>query len=107
RARPAGTLSEEQGSLTCEGQRVYTERPRGWGLCFRLHRDGIRTISFQSGLSAEELLDFMDVALPDSQGGPATSREDAVTALWKADLASIEYTAIAGYRIEEIGRASC
>jgi len=101
--RPAVTISVEQGSLTFEGQPVYTEPPREWGLCFRLHRDGIRTITFKSGLSAEELLDFMDVALPDSQGGPATSREDAVTELWKADLASIEYTAIAGYRIEEHG----
>jgi len=77
--RPAVTISVEQGSLTFEGQPVYTEPPREWGLCFRLHRDGIRTITFKSGLSAEELLDFMDVALPDSQGGPATSREDAVT----------------------------
>ena len=96
--RPAVTISVEQGSLTFEGQPVYTEPPREWGLCFRLHRDGIRTITFKSGLSAEELLDFMDVALPDSQGGPATSREDAVTELWKADLASIEYTAVPGFR---------
>src|SRR5256885_6839207 len=99
--RPAITISVEPGSLTFEGQAIYTEPPREWGLCFRLHRDGIRTITFKRGLVAGELLDFMDVALPDSQGGPAASREDAVTELWKADLASIEYTAIAGYRIEE------
>src|SRR3954466_7764701 len=101
--RPAVTISVEPGSLTFEGQLVYTEPPREWGLCFRLHRDGIRTITFKRGLVAGELLDFMDVALPDPQGAPATSREDAVTELWKADLASIEYTAIAGYRIEEHG----
>jgi hypothetical protein len=99
--RPAVTIGVEPGSLTFEGQPIYTEPPREWGLCFRLHRDGIRTVTFKRGLAAEDLLDFMDVALPDSQGGPAASREDAVTELWKADLASIEYTAIAGYRIEE------
>jgi len=99
--RPAITISVEPGSLNFEGQPIYTEPPREWGLCFRLHRDGIRTITFKRGLVAGELLDFMDVALPDSQGDPAASREDAVTELWKADLASIEYTAIAGYRIEE------
>jgi len=99
--RPALTIGVEPGSLTFEGQPVYTEPPREWGLCFRLHRDGIRTITFKRGLAAGELLDFMAVALPDSQGGAAASREDAVTELWKADLASIEYSAIAGYRIEE------
>jgi len=98
--RPAVTIGVEPGSLTFEGQAVYSEPPREWGLCFRLHRDGIRTITFKRGLVARDLLDFMEVALPDAQGGPA-SREDAVTELWKADLASIEYTAIAGYRIEE------
>src|SRR5437764_6034737 len=100
--RPAITISVEPGSLTFERQAVYSEPPREWGLCFRLHRDGIRTITFKRGLVARDLLDFMEVALPDAQGGPA-SREDAVTELWKADLASIEYTAIAGYRIEEHG----
>jgi len=99
--RPAVTISVEPGSLNFEGQPVYSEPPREWGLCFRLHRDGIRTVTFKRGLAAEELLDFMEVALPDTQGAPAASREDAVTELWKADLASIEYTAIAGYRIEE------
>src|SRR5256885_8257273 len=66
--RPAITISVEPGSLTFEGQAVYTEPPREWGLCFRLHRDGIRTITFKRGLVAGELLDFMDVALPDSHG---------------------------------------
>jgi hypothetical protein len=98
--KPAITIGVEPGSLTFEGQPVYVEPPREWGLCYRLHRDGIRTITFKRGLAAQELLDFVDVALPDSQGGPA-SGEDAVTQLWKADLTSIEYTAIAGYRIEE------
>jgi hypothetical protein len=99
--RSAVTIGVEPGSLTFEGQSIYAEPPREWGLCLRLHRDGIRTITFKRGLAAEDLLDFMDVALPDSQGGAPASREDAVTELWKADLASIEYTAIAGYRIEE------
>ncbi|HVI23396.1 MAG TPA: hypothetical protein VM691_07925, partial [Myxococcales bacterium] len=99
--KPAVTIGVEPGSLSFEGGAIYTEPPREWGLCFRLHRDGIRTITFKRGLTAKELLHFMRVALPDPQGAQAASREDAVTELWKADLASIEYTAIAGYRIEE------
>ncbi|MFL5390609.1 MAG: hypothetical protein ACJ79C_17905 [Myxococcales bacterium] len=99
--KPAVTIGVEPGSLSFEGGAIYTEPPREWGLCFRLHRDGIRTITFKRGLTAKELLHFMRVALPDPQGAQAASREDAVTELWKADLTSIEYTAIAGYRIEE------
>jgi hypothetical protein len=98
---PAVTIGVEPGSFLFESQPVYAEPPREWGLCFRLHRDGIRTITFKRGLSAKELLAFMEVALPDAQGSTVSSREDAVTELWKADLPSIEYTAIAGYRIEE------
>ena len=99
--KPAVTIGVEPGSLNYEGGAIYTEPPREWGLCFRLHRDGIRTITFKRGLAAKELLHFMLVALPDPQGAQTASREDAVTELWKADLTSIEYTAIAGYRIEE------
>jgi hypothetical protein len=99
--KPAVTIGVDPGSLSFEGGAIYTEPPREWGLCFRLHRDGIRTITFKRGLTAKELLHFMQVALPDPQGAQAASREDAVTELWKADLTSIEYTAIAGYRIEE------
>jgi len=99
--KPAVTIGVDPGSLSFEGGAIYTEPPREWGLCFRLHRDGIRTITFKRGLTAKELLHFMQVALPDPQGAQGASREDAVTELWKADLASIEYTAIAGYRIEE------
>jgi hypothetical protein len=99
--KPAVTIGVDPGSLTFEGGAIYTEPPREWGLCFRLHRDGIRTITFKRGLTAKELLHFVQVALPDPQDAQAASREDAVTELWKADLTSIEYTAIAGYRIQE------
>src|SRR5437764_12223445 len=47
--RPAVTISVEQASLTFKGQPVYTEPPRERGLCFRLHRAGILTMSVQSG----------------------------------------------------------
>jgi hypothetical protein len=99
--RPSLTISVEPGALSFEGEAVYAEPPREWGLCYRLHRDGIRTITFNRGLAARDLLDFMDVALPDPQAAPVSSREDAVTELWKADLTAIEYTAVPGYRIEE------
>src|SRR3954467_11282310 len=69
--RPDLTISVEPGSLNFEGQPVYTEPPREWGFVLRPHPGRIRTITFKPGLAAGELLDFMDVALPDSQGGGA------------------------------------
>lgn len=99
--RTGSVLVEVQASaLVCDGAAVYSEPLREWGLCFRLHRDGIRSLTFRRGLSLQELLSFCEVALFDPQGGQGPGREDAVTELWKADLPHVAYTAISGYRME-------
>lgn len=94
------TVEVQTSSLSLEGTPVHTEPPREWGLCFRLHRDGVRTLTFRRGLTLEELMLLCQVAIFDPQSGPGPGREDAVTELWKADLTSISYTAISGYRME-------
>ncbi|MBS2021949.1 MAG: hypothetical protein JST92_06030 [Deltaproteobacteria bacterium] len=94
----AVTIEVHTGSLTSEGQTVYLEPPREWGLCFRLHRDGVRTLTFQRGITLDELLAFCNAALYDPNSGPG--REDAVTELWKADFTAITYSATSGYRME-------
>lgn len=92
------TVTVEPGALSVGGAPVYTELAREDSLCFRLHRDGVRTISFSRGLSLGELLTFTEAALPDER---RAGREDAVTELWKADLINVSYTAAAGYRMEQ------
>jgi hypothetical protein len=97
--KPAVTLNVEPTSLVFEGEVVHTEPARETGFCFRLHRDGVRSITFRRGLGVEELLALAYVAMadPQAEGG----REDAVTELWKADFKSIGYSAGSGYRMDE------
>jgi hypothetical protein len=96
---PSVRLQVEPDALLVDGETVYSEPAREGSLCFRLHRDGVRTLTFERGLKLESLQTFMAVALPDDASGPG--REDAVTELWKANLESISYSAVPGYRMEQ------
>src|SRR5207244_7547694 len=97
--KPAVTVAVEPTALVYEGEAVHSEPARETGFCFRMHRDGVRSLTFRRGIGVEELLALAMVALgdPQQEGG----REDAVTELWKADLTHIGYSAIAGYRMDE------
>ena len=95
---PVITVAVEPNALLVSGATVYSEMAREESLCFRLHRDGVRSISFSRGLTLRELLTFTEVALPDER---RSGREDAVTELWKADLVNVSYAAISGYRMEQ------
>ncbi len=95
---PSVTLVVEPTALIFAGELVHNEPARETGFCFRLHRDGVRSLTFRRGLSIEELVALAYVAMadPDAEGG----REDAVTELWKADLSHVGYSAGAGYRMD-------
>jgi hypothetical protein len=95
----AVTVSIEPTGLVFDGEVVHTEPARENGFCFRLHRDGVRSITFRRGVGLDELLAlaYVTMADPQAEGG----REDAVTELWKADLTHVGYSAGAGYRMDE------
>lgn len=100
---PHVTLSVEPGALLFDGDVVHSEVAREGSLCFRLHRDGVRSLTFSRGVALSDLLTLVDVALP---ADPAARREDAVTQLWKAELKSVRWTAVSGYRLEGDGEAA-
>ena len=103
--RGALTVFVEPTAIVYEDQVIHTEPARESGFCYRLHTDGVRSLTFKRGVEGEELLSLAYAAMMDPQvdyGG----REDAVTELWKAELAHIEYTAGAGYRMDESGGES-
>ena len=102
--RPLEDLLDRRGSLALDvsstalsykGDPVYSEPAREGSLCFRLHRDGVRSLTFLSGLDLEELVSFAAAALPDGAGG-----EDSVTRLWKAELRYVRFGAVSGYRLD-------
>src|SRR5712691_6398752 len=98
---PVVTLGVLPTALTYCGEPVYGEPARAGSLCFRLHRDGVRGLTFVAGLDLDELVAFAEAALPEQSG--ATSRDDAVTELWKADLRFVRVASVSGYRIGEEG----
>lgn len=71
----------------------------GENLAFKLYADGVRELTFQEGITQEDLLFFLD-----SLWGAATNEEnddDLVTRLWSKNLSSI-----AVVTAEEIAKAS-
>ncbi len=102
--RPSLTVALEPGALRYQDEVIYTEPPRDSGFCFRLHRDGVRALTFRYGLLVDDLLALARVAMAEPLDGAA--REDAVTELWKLDLEHIAYAAISGYRMDEAGGAA-
>src|SRR4051812_49007705 len=102
--QPTVTVSVEPTALVYQAEAIYTEPARETGFCFRLHRDGVRSLTFRRGVGVEELLSLAMIALADpaQEGG----HEDAVTELWKSDLSHVPYTAIPGYRMDEAGGAT-
>ncbi|MEP0773067.1 MAG: hypothetical protein HRF46_01735 [Acidobacteriota bacterium] len=82
------------------GEVVYVERDRERSLALRLYRDGVRRLTFVSGLTWEELSRFISV-LGVMFKGIRHQEEDFVTLLWKADLAHVKVEAVAGFRPED------
>ena len=97
--QPSITVELEPMGLRLADEMVHSEPAREGGFCFRLHRDGVRTLTFRRGLGLEDLTAFSRVAMAD----PQESSEDAVTELWKLDLTHVSYSAISGYRMKEAG----
>jgi len=93
--RGSFALEVSPTALSYKGEPVYSEPAREGSLCFRLHRDGVRSITFLSGLDLEELVAFAAAALPDAAGG-----EDSVTKLWKAELRYVRVGSVSGYRLD-------
>jgi hypothetical protein len=95
--RQSFTVAVAPTGLMYEGEALLSEAARE-NFCFRLHRDGVRSLTFKKGLTLDELLGLSRVAMADVNAG---DREDAVTELWKADLEHLGYSAGSGYRMDE------
>ena len=69
---------------------VYREEEKDVSIAFRLFRDGIRSISFTSGMTSEELLRFLEIIAQPSKV------QDVALDLWEGDLPHINF-----YVVEE------
>ncbi len=104
--RLAAFVSEEgevqlavlESQLLCDGSVVFESVDRTDSLAFLLYRDGIRRLSFSSGLEIQELRSFLRCL--NRVAVFTNDQDDLVTLLWEQDFHSIRYSAI-----EELARS--
>jgi len=88
--REHGTFNLRFGAsdVTFEGVSLYPAKSRDDNLALPFYRDGVRAITFHTGVGADEL-DALVSALLRVTGPDATGDEDLVTVLWESHLTHI------------------
>src|SRR5438093_2625240 len=81
--------------LKLEDQPVYLNRDRERSLAFRLHRDGVRSLTLRKGFDAEELTRLLEI-LSIRYTGINQREDDMVTLLWKARFEHLDVATVEG-----------
>ncbi len=87
-------LKVDMTNLTLHKQDLFTEENP---LSYKFFKDGIRTLVFHPGISLEEIVQFVLIALSD----PDRGAEDLNAQLWKAQIKHFEYIMVEGFRMDE------
>lgn len=89
------TLAVKEFEMVFDGIPVYSNPDKHQSLAFRMYRDGVRLISFHSGIAEEELVAFFEALTKCLEC--ENLEEDFVTILWEKDLQSITYYEVNDY----------
>ncbi len=84
------TLQVEKFSIRYENMVVYEETEKDISIAFRLFRDGIREIRFLDGVTADEILIFLEIV------SKTDKDQDIALNLWECDFTHIDF-----YVVEE------
>ena len=79
------------GELLYEGAVVYRDLGDSDGLAAKLHRDGLRKLTFRPGVTASELDELLDVVITDYEDD-TNLEDDLVTKVWEKEFEHIEVT---------------
>jgi HEAT repeat protein len=82
-------------------KRVIYEEQSKESLSYRFYRDGMRFLVFREGLSLEELLRFVLLAM-DAPSESQLFNEDMITRLWKENFQFIEYVVVEGFEFGDV-----
>lgn len=99
-------ITEQLGAVSfrCETQAFTLFGQDLWGsetgenIPYKFYRDGIRNLIFRPGITAEELLTFVLIAISDTKQGD----EDILQQLWAASFQHIEYVVVEGLTIGDM-----
>lgn len=98
------TLVVKEFELLFDTIPVYSNQDKHQSIAFRMYRDGVRLISFHSGIREEELVAFFEALTKCLESD--NLEEDFVTILWEKDLQSITYYEVNDYDTEYEKRRS-
>jgi hypothetical protein len=90
------TFTLTETDLCYHGKPVYTNPDRRESLVFKLYRDGVRALSFHSGLALDDITWLLD-ALSRSKVDCEDADSDVITQIWERELAHITYIAVDDY----------
>ena len=93
-------LEVEHNSLSYKGRNVWKSEEKTDNIALHLYADGIRNISFQKGITRDELLDFIEILrlAPKSN----QDEDDIVTKLWEKNIRNMSYSAVEDTVDEEL-----
>ncbi len=76
---------------------VFEDDSRENNIVYPLWQNGIRLLMFKQGVTAQELQRFYLICMA-AGDAEKKNREDIITSLWKAELESIEYVVVEGFK---------
>lgn len=77
---------------------VFSASERGENLPYRFYRDGIRHLVFRQGLTLAELVDFVLIALSDTERGDP----DILSQLWERGFEHVEHVAVESLSFDDM-----
>ena len=94
------TVDVRPFELRYDNHTIYEEQDRERSLAFRLFRDGVRRIRFESGVGWEDMVTLLEV-LSVRCNGVRQQEDDLITLLRKAQFRHIEIDSVEGYVPDE------
>ncbi len=87
------SVAVEQYSLLYKTKEVFHSDEKTDNIAMLLYADGLRQIDFYKGISADEIIDFVDILrlAPKSE---TDDEDDIVTLLWEKNIRNMGYTAV-------------
>ncbi len=91
------TLKVETQCFSLFKQPLFQAGDAGENLPYKFYRDGIRHLIFRAGLTPEEFLQFVMIALSDPERS-----DDVLSQMWNASFAHIEYVVVEGFSFDDL-----
>jgi HEAT repeat protein len=98
-------LRVDETDFVWEEQVVYHQLTKNESLAWMLHKDGMRLLTFQKGVEADEVVRFLEV-VNRARFMQQDASDDLLTLLWEQEFEFIQYRFIEGFGDEAVPEAT-